>query len=442
MKLNPIHQKAVDRKDEILSRIDAKGIIYLDGQWSKKSDLYENEIKETLKKMYGLRKKSILPKVFIVLDIIFFLLFKLHSLFFDSPVLFYLSLGLSVGCFIAIFVSYFILYYNISKVSEYLQSMFTIKMTGGSIDEYFDEEAINANVDKMSIFNIENDELLSIDDTTEKEISGIDKTNNTPEQNDNQKSKAKGVLAGSEQKEFVGKRITELERKFKHTQKKIDTIEIVKITAIVFLVIGALLLLLPLFKSGGEKWQNFYEMAIFDFKTHFSEDGGLWFINVLVYGRKTAWQVKFYPLFVGIMGINILVEALILPFSVFGRIKRKHAVASMKKMSEDERYHFLLIYEESIETDNSDYSVTSNIFNIIYSIVIPLFTIFALIFNVIYPLSAIVNGSVLSLVCKAETGYAILSVLCMLLYYILRVTARILTVKKDSYIHENNDREY
>ena len=166
MKFTPKQQKAVDDADKIYSKLNLKDRTYIEEQYDKKFDYSSLALKESMNALYGDKKKKNISILFIILSAVFYFVARVFAESVSSVITF---VSIAVVFFVIVLIISIVRKSTYKKFGAYLFSLFIIRITGGEIDKYFDEPELKANLNKMTLFKIEENAMIKIPETEIKE---------------------------------------------------------------------------------------------------------------------------------------------------------------------------------------------------------------------------------------------------------------------------------
>lgn len=445
MKFTPKQQKAVDDSDKIYSKLNIKDRTYIEEQKNKKFDCSRLAISESLNLLYGDKtKKNISILLIILFIVIFAVVFTLSSTIriaeSTSIIIGFTFMAICIVLSFAFITLSHVRKSNKGKFNTFLSSLFIIRITGGEIDEYLDEPAIKANLKNLPLFKIEENAMIKIPEENIKDMS-------MQAEKSFDKTRSDSLSSDPVKDEIAERRLAEIKKKFRISQKKLSVIDALKAMAIASLIICLLFLLIPVVKTGDSS-QNIFSLIFYDFKHGFPKragtqtgDGcGLWELSVLAFGSDKAWQTAIYPVFSIMSAITVIWETLVLIILILGEILSPLEKKRIQKMREEERLEEMKTDVEQQEADDKDFSMLGIIGVFLISTGFSLIFIFTLAVTMFYPLYVVSKDSLLSLVCEIDLGGMVMALLFGILYFILRLMTNVMSVKYDLYIHENNDR--
>lgn len=262
------------------------------------------------------------------------------------------------------------------------------------------------------------------------------------------KTRSDSLSSDPVKNEMAERRLAEIKKKFRISQKKASVVRSLKAMAIASLIICLLFLLYPVVKTGEDFSQNLFSLIIYDFKHGFRRstgtqtgDGyGLWELSALAFGSDKAWQTAIYPIFSIMSAITVIGETVALIFLIVSGIQLSSAKKSIQKMNDEDQMEAMKICVEQQEADDVKFSMFEIVREFLISTGFSLIFIFTLAVTMFYPLYLISKDPLLSLVCKVDLGGMVMALLFGILYFFLRLITNVMSVKYDLYIHENNDR--
>lgn len=166
MKFTPKQQKAVDDADKIYSKLNLKDRTYIEEQSDKKFDYSSLALKESMNALYGDKTKKNISSLLFILSAVFYIVAWVFAKSVSSVIAF-VSLAVIFG--VIAFIISLVRKSTYKKYGAFLFSLFVIRITGGEIDEYFDELELKANLNKMTLFKIEENAMIKIPETEIKE---------------------------------------------------------------------------------------------------------------------------------------------------------------------------------------------------------------------------------------------------------------------------------
>lgn len=440
MKFTPKQQKAVDDADKIYSKLNLKDRTYIEEQYDKKFDYSSLAIEESMNALYGDKTKKNISILLFILSGVFFILFRVFAESVSSAIIF---VSLSVIFDVIVFIIYLVRKSTSKKYGSFLFSLFVIKITGGEIDEYFDELEVKANLNKMTLFKIEENAMIKIPKTEIKEKIASMQTEKSFD-----KTRSDSLSSDPVKNEMAERRLAEIKKKFRISQKKLSVVRSLKAMAIASLIICLLFLLFPFIKTGEDSSQNIFSLIFYDFKhgiprptgTQTGDGYGLWEFSVLAFGSDKAWQTAIYPIFSIMSAITVIGETVVLIFLIVSGIRLSSAKKSMQKMNDEDQMEAMKICVEQQEADDVNFSMFEIVREFLISTGFSLIFIFTLAVTMFYPLYVVSKDRLLSLVCEIDLGGMVMALLFGILYFFLRLITNVMSVKYDLYIHENNDR--